>query len=266
MAKALAIKVPKELTLKDMVKIETQNREILTAFITDHMKSGVDYGKIHINSQCQNKYECKNSYHFSKDCLFKPGSEKFASLMKLVPRFRKDAETWEMAGSKNGLICFVCELTNSKGDIVGEGRGAADITEKNWSMNNVIKIAQKRAQIDAVLRTGGLSDFFTQDLEDMAPSEKKTSIAAPTNPPLAVETPAEQKEREFKFSASVKQVNYIKVLLKQKGFSEEELFNDYQITNLDQLTLDQASQVIGDLQAMPMSEGWDGTEARKPND
>jgi hypothetical protein len=33
-------------------------------------------------------------------------------------------------------------------------------------MNNAIKIAKKRAFVDAILTTGSLSDFFTQDLEE----------------------------------------------------------------------------------------------------
>jgi len=52
--------------------------------------------------------------------------------------------------------------------LAGEGRGAADITEKQGSANTAIKIAEKRAKLDAVLATGGLSDFFSQDLEDVA--------------------------------------------------------------------------------------------------
>lgn len=164
--------------LQQMVDLEVEKRKILTKYISAHMKRGTDYGSIHINKNCPNKYNPsarRAISHFSKDCLFKPGSEKFSSLMKLTPKFRKDVETWEMTGNKLGLICYVCELTDSKGQIVGEGRGSADISEKLWSMNNAIKIAQKRAQIDAVLRTGGLSDFFTQDLEDISDSEPLTA-------------------------------------------------------------------------------------------
>jgi len=38
---------------------------------------------------------------------------------------------------------------------------------KEKDINKAIKMAQKSAQIDAVLRTGALSDAFTQDLEDV---------------------------------------------------------------------------------------------------
>lgn len=80
--------------------------------------------------------------------------------------FEKDTDTIEMSGEK-GLFAYICRLYTASGEMVGEGRGAASLSEKTWMVNNAVKIAEKRAQIDAVLRTGALSDFFTQDLEDM---------------------------------------------------------------------------------------------------
>jgi len=131
------------------------------------MVKGVDFGGIHINKTCQNKYSCKIESHFSKPSLFKPGSEKFCSLFHLKLRFAKDNETWEMSGNQKGLYCYTCKLYDKNGLFVGEGRGVSDINEKRgWTVNNAVKIAQKRAQVDAILRTGSLSDFFTQDIED----------------------------------------------------------------------------------------------------
>jgi len=148
--------------------VETQKRKIINEFIKHHMVEKIDYGKIHIGKDCPNKYNCKNAYHFSKDTLFKAGAEKFCSLFRLRAEFEKDDQTWEMMGRKNGLICLVCRLYTPSGVLAGEGRGAADITEKQGSANTAIKIAEKRAKLDAVLATGGLSDFFSQDLEDIA--------------------------------------------------------------------------------------------------
>lgn len=148
--------VPYETDIRSLVERETLNRKVLTEYISKHMKDGVDYGKI---------------ANFPKDVLFKPGSEKFCSLMRLRVEFHKDSETFEMAGSTAGLFCYKALLINQNGEIVGEGRGACSIQEKK-NANTAIKIALKRAQIDAVLRTGGLSDFFTQDLEDMQETAK----------------------------------------------------------------------------------------------
>lgn len=162
---------PTEVGSKDLAVVmqeEVQKRALITQYISHHMKEGADYGKIHIAKDCSNKYNCTNSYHFSKPSLFKPGSEKFMSLFKLTAQFDKDTDTWEMAGSEKGVFAYKCRLLDSKKRMVGEGRGISKLTEKvGWTINNAVKIAEKRAQIDAVLRTGALSDFFTQDLEDM---------------------------------------------------------------------------------------------------
>lgn len=159
--------------LQYKVDLEVEKRKVLTKFIADHMKRGTDYGPIHMKKDCPNKYNCENKYHFSKDCLFKPGAEKFVSLMNLKSLYKKDTDTWEMSGNVPGLFCYICELVDQKGKVVGEGRGSSSIQEKG-SANQAIKIAEKRAKMDAVLSTGGLSDFFTQDLEDMGDAKNET--------------------------------------------------------------------------------------------
>src|SRR4051812_35386515 len=72
-------------TLQQMVDEETSNRKIISKFITDHMKKGTDYAPIHINKTCQNKWNCTDKYHFSKDNLTKAGAEKMGSLLALRP-------------------------------------------------------------------------------------------------------------------------------------------------------------------------------------
>jgi len=177
--------------MQQAMTLEAARRKLITQYVAFHMKDGVDFGRIHISRNCQYKYElgnCKDGSHWSRPNLFKPGSEKFVSLFKLRPVFKKDTETLEMLQGQ-GIVAYVCELYTLKGEVVGEGRGAAAIKEKeSWTPNNAIKIAQKRAQIDAVLRTGALSDFFTQDLEDTpadavdnlpkapAPAKTKTEV------------------------------------------------------------------------------------------
>ena len=142
--------------LQKVMKDESEKRTLITAYISQHMKEGSDYGSINIRGAQ------------SKPSLFKPGSEKFLSLFKLTALFEKDTDTWEMAGSESGVFAYKCRLLDAKKRVVGEGRGVSKLTGKvGWTINNAVKIAEKRAQIDAVLRTGALSDFFTQDLEDM---------------------------------------------------------------------------------------------------
>jgi hypothetical protein len=166
--------------LKARIAAETKKRKLIKEFIAKHLKEGVDYGRIHISKNCQNPHNCKNKNHYSRDILFKPGAEKFTSLFKLRAEFQRDNETFEMAGSPTGLFCYICRLYSPNNILIGEGRGACSVNEKNGSINTAIKIAEKRAKLDAILSTGALSDFFTQD-EDVIEELEKEELK-PTQP------------------------------------------------------------------------------------
>ena len=157
--------------------------------------------------------------------------------MKLRATFKKDTDTWEMLGSKAGLVCYVCELWDSKDVKVGEGRGASSIAEKG-NENTAIKIAEKRAKMDAVLSTGGLSDFFTQDLEDMMDTKSldKGDVIE-----------AEEQTSTNEFMSTFAQHKYIRDLLEQKGYTEKALLKKFDIFDLKELTQDQASDCISNL-------------------
>lgn len=138
-------------------------REVINEFITASLVKDIDFGAIKGKSKTGASFE-------GKPTLLKPGAEKICGLFKIRPTFRKDTDTWEMLGSKPGTVAYICELVNTSGIIVGEGRGTATAEAGDYGINKAVKIGEKRAQIDAVLRTGALSDFFTQDMED-APKE-----------------------------------------------------------------------------------------------
>lgn len=108
-----------------------------------------------------------------KKSLGKAGAEKLASIYQLVATFEKDKDTVESFGIE-GLAAYVCTLMRS-GTVAGQGRGAAVLKNNGNDPNKTVKMSQKSAYIDAVIRTTGLSDIFTQDLESM-PAE---SIQAP---------------------------------------------------------------------------------------
>lgn len=182
--------------LSAVMKEEASKRQLITQYISKHMKSGTDFGTI--------KFGNKES----KPSLFKPGSEKFLSLFKLTARFEKDSDTWDMAGSEAGTFTYKCLLYATNGTIVGEGRGVSKLSEKQgWTINNAVKIAEKRAQIDAVLRTGALSDFFTQDLEDMAQTYDTSEIPDKAVPVVTYDDPEDATSQRKKIFA----------LLKEKG-------------------------------------------------
>jgi hypothetical protein len=156
-------------------------------------------------------------YHVikNKKSMAKGGAEKIASIFGWSASFRKDSEALEMLGDMKGTVAFVCSLTK-QGNYIGEGRGASTLSANNNDPNKTLKMAQKSAFIDAVLRASGLSDFFTQDLEDMNPAH----ISQPQNNQSAsVARPASQNNKTPK--ATKKQLTLINRLIKQKGVEDK---------------------------------------------
>jgi len=223
--------------LKKAVREEEGRRKIIKDYIQRNMKKGVDYDTVVGN----------------KPTLLKPGSEKFCSLMHLTPKFRRDDDSWEMSGKKPGRYFYLCELFNDTGKLVGEGRGAANIEEKrNWTDNNCIKIAEKRAQMDAVLRTAGLSDFFTQDMEDQKIQQRNEinfarsgspAVLQDTRKPYVVPRPSRET-----LDAIVREAA-------RKGVKPEEaasiLKDKFKVTHLKELNRVQASLFLGELVKRP---------------
>jgi hypothetical protein len=170
-------------------------------------------------------------YHIikGKKSLAKGGAEKIASIFKWSAKFEKDSDSLDMLGVKPGLVAFRCSLS-LLGKFVGEGRGAASLAGNAGDPNKTLKMAQKSAFIDAVLRASGLSDFYTQDLEDMP----KNQIEAPGttrknfNEPIVVpETPqTEPTSEEDKFSIIITKCNAIKDLKTAQIYQERLEKND----------------------------------------
>ncbi len=155
-------------------------------------------------------------YHViqGRKSLAKGGAEKIASIFKWTAKFEKDNEALEMLGEIKGLVAFKCTLVN--GQFVGEGRGAALLSKNNSDPNRTLKMAQKSAFIDATLRASGLSDFFTQDLEDMP----KEEISQPQSQP---------RQQAFSSKTDIKpseaQLNLIAKLMKEKGYTKLDLYD-----------------------------------------
>src|SRR5215813_692232 len=159
-------------------------RTLFVAWLFDRLVAGTDYMLIHrkvgprgSKTDCPNRGDAKGSACETcggKATLCKPGSEKICGLLQLRPRFRRDVDAWEMLGGEAGLVTLVCELVTPAGVVVAEGRGARHRDQDFGDTNKAIKMCQKSAQTDAVLRCAGLSEIFTQDLEDMPTFMRET--------------------------------------------------------------------------------------------
>lgn len=107
-----------------------------------------------------------------KPTLLKPGAEKIIMLLGLRSEFDFIDETRDF---KEGFFQYIIKCKLYKGEIlITEGMGACNTKESKYRYsdgfsvdNTVLKMAKKRALVDAALMVGSLSDLFTQDLEDM---------------------------------------------------------------------------------------------------
>lgn len=152
------------------------NRKALLKWIQGNLQTGVDYGQIHFvgKDKCRlvadgRTHECLDPRHWSKPSLWKPGAEKICGMMGLIPRFPTMAE-YERAtlrGEDIKVIILKCELHTGNGFVAAEGTGARRIDQDRGDINKSLKMAIKSAHIDATLRVAGLSELFTQDIEDM---------------------------------------------------------------------------------------------------
>ncbi|MTH54119.1 hypothetical protein GKZ89_11935 [Bacillus mangrovi] len=133
--------------------------EELEIFVEEVMVKGIDYGLID---------------GFSRPTLLKPGAEKlcdvfgFSKSVDVVNRI----EQWD-----TGIFAYEVKMTLTRKDngvIEAEGIGSCDSKEATFNnqqnpftiVNTVLKMAKKRALIDAVLSATRASGLFTQDIED----------------------------------------------------------------------------------------------------
>lgn len=107
-----------------------------------------------------------------KPTLLKPGAEKILMLMGLRSEFEIVDSTRDF---EKGFFQYQVRCKLYRGDVlITEGLGAANTKERKYLKqdpytidNTVLKIAKKRALIDATLLVASLSEVFTQDIEDI---------------------------------------------------------------------------------------------------
>jgi hypothetical protein len=141
--------------------------------------------------------------------------------------------------------------------------------------NKAVKMALKRAQVDTVLRCAGLSQWFTQDLEEppyIAPGAAATASAPAESPqtPQTAERPGpppagryrqylrermaaqDQAEGEARTGApqttpppcTRQQQHLLRRWLQRTGRSEEEILRHYRLTRLEELPALAAARIL----------------------
>jgi hypothetical protein len=128
-----------------------------------------------------------------------------------------------------------------------QGRGVAELRETSLSSANMaVKMAEKRACVDAVLRAAGLSQYFTQDMEDML-------LLPPSGDASETATGADSGARVRLCTERQRQA--IRVLLGRAGQTEDWLLAKLHLERLDNLPYARAEQVIRRLGELARERG-----------
>jgi len=143
----------------------------LNDFVAKMMVSGVDYGLI---PNCP------------KPSLFKPGAEKLCDAFGFSKHVEVTNRVEDAAGMYFSFEVKVILISKETGLIEAEGLGSCNSKEKSYAKrspfeiaNTLLKMAKKRALIDAVLSATRSSDLFTQDIEDLElPKVVETDLPA----------------------------------------------------------------------------------------
>ncbi len=162
-------------------------RNAFRRWLLEQFREGVHYG---VPPGCDPR-NADSARWINRPSLYKAGAEMLCSLLMMQARWEVDIEAWKQLGSKPEKFVLRCELVNlgspffpahAKGDVLGEGRGVFCVGEKKMQENAALKMCEKRALVDAAINTLGLSDLFTQDLEDLQPEPSPRPDADPAAP------------------------------------------------------------------------------------
>ena len=163
--------------------------------------------------------------------LYKAGAEKIAMAYGLMQHFSIESKIEE--GGKDPTFYYLmrCELVkvaqNGQEYVFSTGYGSANSREKRngfngpWdAANSAVKMAEKRALVDAVLHVSGLSSMFSQDMENEGFTEKGyADIAATTDENSRIT--AKQVKRLFAIAADAgMNANEAKTKLAAAGFTK----------------------------------------------
>lgn len=133
----------------------------------------------------------------NKPCIFKGGAEMINKEAMLIPDFEILHEKIDF-DTPFFAYMFKCTL-HKDGMKVSEGFGAcsskerkylSDRTDKHFMFNTILKMAKKRAYVDATITAWGLSGIFTQDMEDLEATPEKEEKRAPEG--IILPPPAER--------------------------------------------------------------------------
>lgn len=210
-----------------------QRTKLLQKFVKDMMIPNIDYGVI---KGC------------SKPSLLKPGAEKlceifgFSKQVEILNRI----EDWD-----KGLFHYEVKviLANKRTGLTeSEGVGCCNSKERKFKnqdsfsiVNTLLKMAKKRALVDAVLSATRSSGLFTQDIEEMNFDNEPQPIKTITKPVTIVAKQAPKplsKEHQKEIFAVIRQGRI------PLDYAQGIMIEKYNIEETAKLTVEQADEYI----------------------
>lgn len=124
------------------------NRAKLIEWVRANLKEGSDYGVIK-----------------QRKSLWKAGAEKISGMLGLQVSWPDLHEELDRLRGGVEIMFLSCELLRD-GIVQAQGAGARRVNDDDGDWNKAIKMCKKSAMIDAVLNVAGLSEVFTQDVDE----------------------------------------------------------------------------------------------------
>ena len=217
-----------------------------------------------------------------KPTLLKPGAEKILMLLGMRSTFGIVDSTRDF---DKGFFQYQVKCSLYSGDtLITEGLGAANNREKKWAKmdpytadNTILKMARKRALVDAALTVGSLSDLFTQDLDDLDLNGNAPEKRVFTDQDGTISTA--QAKRMFALSKG--NADIVKKVLTEAGYERseqvkkteyEELCNKVEALANGDVVVDAEAVPVGDPPPEVDPKGFDaakemfGGEEKKPEE
>jgi hypothetical protein len=209
---------------------------VLQSFVKDMMIPNVDYGII---KGC------------SKPSLLKPGAEKLCEIFGFSKQIEvlNRIEDWD-----KGLFHYEIKVTlvsKRTGLIEAEGIGCCNTMERKFNsqdsysiVNTIIKMAKKRALVDAVLSATRSSGVFTQDVEEM---DFETLPSSPTFGNRNTKNSVQNSVDSHKLISKEQQTEIFSVIRQSKipmSYAKGIMVEKYNIQESSKLTTEQAEEFL----------------------
>lgn len=171
---------------------------------------------------------------------------------------KKEGKIQEALDKIGGAGFGVSKINGISWEIVefGEKMENSDIAD---TYNTVLKMAKKRAYVDGILSATAASDIFTQDIEDITPDviNADTAPVKSSKPQTQApqEKPVQQGEVRMITPAQKNAIQKIFIHLKIEEPVQNDMYVDMGVGTIDELTMQQASDLIKKLSAQGARSG-----------